>query len=235
MKQVSDRRHVSSDNAVKAKYLVSTYANKYDHEFRFGITGMNYKVCTREKYPGLWTTCPTKFSAAQHPPPDIVHHERCKLVARPNDRRKLARAGKVKFKTWELDDLKGDMAAYYRYCLLRNIDKGMESVVPDQEWHHQYIRQSIEAARDLYYDVHPGPIENRKESPIAHCDEGAPVQSTPEPGFRLVLIPNRVRYSGSRDGHSTPTGFVCDDDGVPLKSSGDVQAYVTAITPSFTT
>ena len=72
-----------------------------------------------------------------------------------------------------MNGLESDLAAYYRYCLLRNIDNGMENVVPmDPEWHHKLVRRSVDEARVLFHEVYADLRENRKV-PQAGEDTGA--------------------------------------------------------------
>ncbi len=162
---------VKFNDSVEMKYLVSKLANKREHDFKLA-PGELYKVCTYDKS-GRWVTSPTKFSASNRPTHEIDHEKRASLVHRINERRRLARTGLKKYEKWEMDDLKNDMAAYYRYCLLRNLDKGMENAVP-MEMHYHLIRSAVDVARDVFYDVHNDPtIENRKVTPLTLVSRGA--------------------------------------------------------------
>ena len=171
---------VTFANSVETMYRVSILANKRDHLFKLKSPGELYKVCTYEKT-GRWVTSPTTFRAPNHPTTGIIHEQRAGLVHRANERRRLARNGQKKFNKWEMDDLKDDMAAYYRYCLLRNLDKRVDNVVP-MEMHHHFVRAAVDAARDTFYDAHDVAIENRKVSPFVNQSETrkpTPIDETP--------------------------------------------------------
>ena len=79
-----------------------------------------YLECREELQAGHWTRIPVSFKGNSRTSADNIHREELARIRR----RAQIRRQECAYDQQEMDELKANKAALYRYCLLQSIDKG---------------------------------------------------------------------------------------------------------------
>ena len=104
-----------------------------------------------------------------------------------------------------MKQIRSNTAAYYRYCLLRNLDDGNDLIVPELV-RQQYLseRDPVKIARELFYEVHGGLVDGT----------GMPLDNGPKFTTSQIITrtvyPSRKTVSSSHDSEQTTTAKVND-------------------------
>ena len=135
-------------------------------------------------------------------------------MAKARRRRELARSGQEKLAEHENEELEQNLKALYRHCLLLNIQRGMDVMVPQDEFAAQECRRVAQEAKNTFLEVHG-------ENPTK-----APSQDAPELQYKINMKGRKYKgkYTSTdvsaADAVASSDAQIVDLDGERVLSAG---------------
>ena len=140
-----------------------------------------------ERHTGHWNKVPTNFGtkSRKNLETEAFQKQRQQFISSQRARLELLRKPRHGIEKSELEAVKSDLAQYYRFCLLRNLEQGYDLIAPqNEEWRHKLIGRCIDEAKELYLQVY------------GVDDSGVPLQCKPE--FKTFVNLNPQSYPSGK-------------------------------------